>query len=137
MRRKGYSSRSVCLLPSCLHVNVSLLSNFILVGDFNVNLCNSHCPLLLKLQSFISNLYLTQVVSEPTHFSSSSVSLIDLVYLSAPTNLLSCATIPALANSDHLGLCVSIAAGCSKANPKRSHRKIWRYSLANFERACM
>ena len=134
-------SAPVCIFDTllnciCLHVDVPLLSNFILVGDFNVNLCNSHCPLLLKLQSFASSLDLTQVVSEPTHFSSSSVSLIDLVYLSAPANLISCATIPSLANSDHLGLCVSIVAGSSKANPKRSRRKIWRYSLANFERAC-
>ena len=60
---------------------MSLLSNFILVGDFNVNLCNPHCPLLLKLQSFASSLYLTQVVSEPTRCSSSSNSLIDLVYI--------------------------------------------------------
>lgn len=47
---------------------------------------------------------LYRVVAEPTHFSVSSCSLIDLVFLSSPTNLVSCTTIPALANSDHLGL---------------------------------
>ena len=47
-------SAPVCIFDTllnylCLHVDVSLLSNFILVGDFNINLCNIHCPLLLKL----------------------------------------------------------------------------------------
>ena len=37
-------SAPVCIFDTllnciCLHVDVSLLSNFILVGDFNVNLC--------------------------------------------------------------------------------------------------
>ena len=120
----------------CLHVGVSLLSNFVLLGDFNVNYLNSLCPSYSKLQFLASSLCLTQIVSEPTRLSSSSNTLIDLVFLSAPNNLVSYATIPALANSDHLGLCVSITAGSPRACPKRSHRKIWRYAHANFERAC-
>lgn len=115
---------------------MSLLSNLILLGDFNVNFCNSLSPLFSKLQHTIaSSLCLTQVVTEPTCLSSTSNSLIDLVFVSASINVLSCTTIPALANSDHHGLCTSIAAGCSKAKPKRRQRKVWRYSHANFERA--
>ena len=51
----------------CLHVNVALLSNFMLIGDFNVNLLNISHPLLPKLQALASSLCLSQVVSEPTH----------------------------------------------------------------------
>ena len=65
----------------CLYVDVSLLSNLILLGDFNVNFCNSLSPLFSKLQHTIaSSLCLTQVVTEPTRLSSTSNSLIDLVF---------------------------------------------------------
>ena len=60
----------------CMHVNISLLSNLVIVGDFNVNVLNSEHPLLSNLLSFSSSLCLTQVVSEPTHFSQNSHSLI-------------------------------------------------------------
>ena len=83
-----------------------------------------------------SSLCLTQVVSEPTHVLSNSHSLIDLVFLSDPSHLTGCVTIPALANSDHLGLLVSISAGNPGSLPKRKSWSIWRYSHANFDPAC-
>ena len=51
----------------CLHVDVSLLTNFILLGDFNINMlnCNPCNHLYSKLSQFASSLCLTQVVSEP------------------------------------------------------------------------
>ena len=120
----------------CAHINVSLLSNFILVGDFNVNVLNRSHPLLSKLQALSSSLCLSQVVSEPTHLiSDNASSLIDLIYLSVPSSVLSCTTIPPLANSDHLGLYLSISAGQRKCVPKVNRRKIWRYALGDFDRA--
>lgn len=68
----------------CMHVDVSFLSNFILLGDFNVNYCNPHSHLYSKLQCFASSLCLSQVVSEPTHFSPGISSLIDLVFFVSP-----------------------------------------------------
>ena len=56
--------------------------------------------------------------------------------MSVPDNLIKCITIPPLANSDHLGLLVSITAGSVRSQPKRKRRKIWRYSHADFDRAC-
>ena len=110
----------------CSQIDVSLLSNFILLGDFNINMTNPHSHLYSKIQSFALSLCLSQIVSEPTHLSSGTSSLIDLVFMSAPNNLISCATIPALANSDHLGLHVSFHAGCHKMRQKRKQRNIWR-----------
>jgi hypothetical protein len=55
-----------------------------------------------RLLQFASSLCFTQVVSEPTHCSSGTSSLIDLVFMSVPKYLISCTTIPPLANSDHL-----------------------------------
>ena len=47
----------------CSHINISLLSNFILLGDFNVNVLNSSYPLYSKLQFLSSSLCLTQIVT--------------------------------------------------------------------------
>ena len=76
-------------------------------------------PLLPKLHALSSSLCLSQVVSEPTHIvSGNATSLIDLIYLSVPSSVPSCAAIPPLANSDHLGLYLSISAGQRKSAPK-------------------
>ena len=121
----------------CSHINMALLSNFILLGDFNVDVLNASHPLLPKLRALSSSLCLKQVVSEPTHIVSEiPTSLIDLIYLSVPSSVLSCVTIPPLANSDHLGLCLSISAGQRKTAPKASSRKIWRYAHGDYDRAC-
>ena len=120
----------------CLHVDVSLLSNFMFLGDFNVNFLNPQHPSYHKLQFFASSLCLAQIVTEPTHSSPTSDTIIDLIFLSARNNLVSCTTIPALANSDHLGLLTSISTNPARACPKNSQRKVWRYSHANFESAC-
>ena len=119
-----------------MHVDVSLLSNLVLLGDFNVNILNPDHPLFSSALSLSFSLCLTQVVSEPTHFSPNSHSLIDLVFLSDPSNLIGCVTIPAFANSDHLGLSVSITVGNPGSLPKHKSRMIWRYFHADFDRAC-
>ena len=53
-----------------------------------------------------------------------------------PSSLLSCVTIPPLANSDHLGLYLSISAGQKKSVPKPKSRKIWRYAHNDYDRGC-
>ena len=63
------------LTALCTHINPSLLSNFILLGDFNVNYFDTTHPLFPKLLSVSNNLALTQIVSIPTHYSSHSNSL--------------------------------------------------------------
>ena len=123
------------LTSLCTYVDVSLFSNFILLGDFNVNYLNNLHPMFCKLHCLISSLCLTQVVTEPTHYTQHSCSLIDLVYLSSPANLISCSTIPALANSDHLSLSFTVAAGCHQELPKSKPRMVWRYSHADFDGA--
>ena len=56
--------------------------------------------------------------------------------MSSPSYLISCNTIPALSNSDHVGLSVLFSAGTPPQRPKANSRRIWRYSLANFELTC-
>ena len=75
-------------------------------------------------------------MSEPTRTTQTSCSTIDLVLMSSPSYLNSCTTIPPLSNSDHHGLSVLFSAGTLPPSLKSNSRRIWRYSLANFDLAC-
>lgn len=88
-----------------------------------------------KLLSVSNNLTLTQVVSVPTHYSKYSNSLIDLVFLSSPKDLLSCDTLPPLVNSDRLGLSIANNVDKPRWNPIRSTRRVLRYTYADFDLA--
>ena len=121
------------LLHSCLQdANVCSFSNFVLLGDFNVNV--SH-PLLSNLCDLLDCFSLVQVVSEPTYTSpTGTTSLIDLVLISNSSMLSSCAVVPPLGTSDHKGVQLSLKWRTS--NPRRTKpRKVWRYNQADFESA--
>ena len=100
------SSSPLILDSLCTYIeglNVHQYSNYILLGDFNVNFlnpCNS--SLFYKLKS-LSNLFsVQQIVTEPTHIHyNGSVSLIDLIFVS--NNVLTdfCNVISPLVTSDH------------------------------------
>ena len=55
--------------------------------------------------------------------------------MSCPSNLISCATIPTLSNSDDLGLHLLLSAGSTPKRPKRKGRYVWKYGEANFDLA--
>ena len=85
-------------------------SNFVLIGDFNVNMKNSSHPLYHKVCSLIEFFSLTQVVTDYTHISPcGNTSLIDLALTSSPAQTVTCTSIPPLANSDHNGLNLNIS----------------------------
>ena len=109
----------------------TLFPNFVLsVGLIDYN--NTSHPFHHHLLGFMSTLCLTQVVSEPTHLSSHSSTLIDLVLLSQPPLLISCHTVPPLANSDHHGIHLKLKTRKQNSNMHVSRRKVWRYTHADF-----
>ena len=68
------------------------------------------------------------------HHSGTS-STIYLLFTSNPSRINDCITIPALSNSDHLGLLARLRL--KSVNPiKAKTRSVWRYSLADWDRAC-
>ena len=93
-------------------------------------------PLYHKLSCMMSTYALSQMVSGHTHVHHSGTSsTIDLLFTSNPSLINDCITIPALSNSDHLGL---LARLCLKSvnHIKAKTRTVWRYSLADWDRAC-
>ena len=131
----------VCVLDSLFDVlcaqDITIISNLILLGDFNINYLSPTMFLYHHLQCILDCFSLKQVVSEATHYSpNGQQSLIDLVLMSFPERLISCDVIPQLGNSDHLGIQVHFL-GKSKAvrvqnNPRR---QVWHYNRADFNLA--
>ena len=83
----------------------------------------------------MSSFNLSQVVTEPTHVSNSISSLIDLIFVSSSVNVISCTTIPPLANADHYGLHLSLSTQSCRSRLTKVNRKVWRYDLVDFDRA--
>ena len=92
--------------------------------------------LFSKLSSFLQSFVLMQVVPQPTHFNSpGSFTLIDLVLMSVPSQLVNCSVIPPLGNSDHNGIDLTLKWSCNTHPVKTSKRTIWRYAHADFDKA--
>ena len=122
------------LCDALFTIDQSHFSNFVLVGDFNVNFDSSH-PLYSHLSDFMVSFSLSQIVESPTHYShSGQPSLIDLVFVSDVSYFCTCSVIPNLANSDHLGLLVSLKHRHSARIPT-CRRQVWRYKHADFIKA--
>ena len=108
------SNTAIASLSSVLsNLSSSILSNLILVGDFNVNYTSSSTsPLFLELKSLAESYSPSQVISDPTHFSHAGTpSIIDLAF------------IPSTFHSNH-----SILPFVSY---KSSRRRIWLYHKAD------
>ncbi len=115
---------------------ITQFSNFIFLGDFNVNFKDPTHPCYKSLSDIMSLYSLSQVVDDSTHIHhNGTASTIDLVLMSSPSQLIQCGTIPPLANSDHNGLLVVTKWKTAAEAPTRRQRKIWRYTHANWDRA--
>lgn len=110
-------------------------SNLYLIGDFNVDFLSKVSPLYSKLLSIVSSFDLTQIVSEPTRITPHSTTLIDLIFVSSVDLVKFCKTISPLANADHCGLQLLFTIKSPKTSEKAVPRKVWRYSLADWQKA--
>ena len=116
-------------------INSAQFKNFIIIGDFNIDISSSSHPMNNKLCSVMSTHSLSQMVHDYTHIHHNGTrSIIDLLFVSNQSLIDTCSTIPALSNSDHLGLMANLSFKSTCRNPKG--RVVWRYSHANWERAC-
>ena len=83
--RPPANSSALDILYSTLEsLDVSFLSSFVLLGDFNIDFYNTGHPLFSKLDNMSNDFLLSQVVEQPTRTNphSNYSSLIDLVLLS-------------------------------------------------------
>ena len=106
---------------------VGSLSNFIFIGDFNVNFTDSSHSYYNTLQSIMSLYSLSQHVSDPTHtHHSGATSTIDLLFTNEDSLLHTCETILPLSNSDHYGIRAIVNKKVRKHRCNNKGRRIWR-----------
>ena len=83
-------------------VNLAQFSNYILLGDFNVDMASASSSWYDKMTELSNTFCLTQVVSEITHVHhNGTATLIDQVFMSNVQLLWKCSVVPPLGNSDH------------------------------------
>ncbi len=88
------------------------------------------------LLEFLCNFSLSQIVKCPTRISGTGhSSTIDLVLVTKPNNVENCNSMPELANSDHLGLLLTLNNQGHYEKKKHLRRRIWCYASADFPRA--
>ena len=118
-------------------LNISSFSNFVLIGDFNINLHNPSCFLYPKLSNILQSFSLSQVVQDTTHNTrNGSETLIDLALVSSADHVKDCSVIPPLLNSDHNGILLKLKWKQGGQQTLSHKRKIWRYAHADFVKAC-
>ena len=127
----------LCALQCYLEeINISQFTNFVLLGDFNINFLDVSNPLYTYLMNISFTFGLCQVVESPTHINNGCAhSLIDLVFISNSSFLSFCQTIPPLSTSDHLGLLIGLKMKFSPEKVRSQKRVVWRYSSADWDKA--
>ena len=118
-------------------LNISSFTNFVLIGDFNINFHNPSCFLYPKLSNILQSFSLSQVVQDATHNTrNGSETLIDLALVSSADHVKDCSVIPPLLNSDHNGILLKLKWKQGGQQTLSHKRKIWRYAHADFIKAC-
>ena len=116
-------------------LNPSILSNLILLGDFNIIFFSTSSS-KTKLDVISDTFDLTQIVNAPTHFShADTTSTIDLVFLPSNIDAPSCSILPPVSSSDHFSVLFSRPTDSVNSSSPCPPRKVWLYHLADFEHA--
>ena len=118
------------LADSSFLLQPTLLKNFLLIGDFDVDIEHGFGP---RLTDLMTTFGLTQVVKSPTRISTSGCkTTIDLCFISNPKNLQSCVTKPPISTSDHNSILVTMTCqqALSGQRPK-NEMMVWRYCDAD------
>jgi len=125
------------LYTSIESLDISRFSNFVLLGDFNIDFSNPGCVLYPKLSNLLQSFSLSQVVQDVTRYGrNKTATLIDLCLVSSTDHVTDCSVIPPLLNSDHNGILMNLRWRLSGQQSLSQARKVWRYANADFPKAC-
>ena len=111
-----------------LDLNPRNLQDILICGDFNIDYKSSHDSILAM---FENDFCLSQVVSEPTRFSVSASTTIDLAFISNSMSLKSCEVLAPISNSDHKSILVELFLPFKHKVPKHQFKTVWLYKKAN------
>ena len=111
-----------------LDLNPRNLQDILICGDFNIDYKSSHDSILAM---FENDFCLSQVVSEPTRFSVSASTTIDLAFISNSMSLKSCEVLAPISNSDHKSILVELFLPFKHKVSKHQFKTVWLYKKAN------
>ena len=110
-------------------------SDTIITGDFNFNVLNSQTK--KKIDSLCSQFSLHQPLTDPSHFTEHSSSLIDLILVSNKEHLILHCVGDHFLDQQHRYHCpIYVFCKFSKPKAKSFTRHIWMYNDGNFGLLC-
>ncbi|MCG8077783.1 MAG: reverse transcriptase family protein, partial [Candidatus Thiodiazotropha taylori] len=108
------------------------IPDIIITGDFNIDMTQNNSN---KMTELMFEYNLTQLISDPTHFTESSSSLLDLILVRNCTNvLLSGVADPFVPDLVRYHCPVVAALKFLRPQIKNFRRRIWYYKLADYDK---
>ena len=106
--------------------------DIIITGDFNFNMMSNN---LNKLKELILEYNLNQLITDPTHFTETSSSLIDLILVRNQANIL-CSMVadPFVPNQVRYHCPVVVFLKFTRPKIKNFKRRIWIHKLADYDK---
>ena len=106
------------------------VADILITGDFNYNMLSNDNN---KLKDLMYQYNLKQIITEPTHFTESSSSLIDLFLIRNDTNILHSEVIdPFIPDQVRYHCPILLLLKFLRPVSKTTQRKIWKYAQADF-----
>ncbi|MCG7879157.1 MAG: reverse transcriptase domain-containing protein, partial [Candidatus Thiodiazotropha endolucinida] len=108
------------------------LSDIIITGDFNIDMTLNNNP---KMKDLMLEYNLKQIITEPTHFTENSSSLIDLILVRNYSNVLTSGTIdPFMADYTRYHCPIVVLLKFTRPHTPSFKRQIWNYKLADYDK---
>ncbi|MCG8078294.1 MAG: hypothetical protein JAY75_18895, partial [Candidatus Thiodiazotropha taylori] len=119
-------------IEDSIHLAVDTgIKDIIITGNFNYNMLSQQSS--RKINAFCEQFSLCQMINEPTHFTETSSSLIDLVLVNDKRHVLSCGVGEPFLQQDLRYHCPIFGVlNFSKPKRKSFTRRIWRYDQADY-----
>ena len=120
-------------LEDSIHLAVDTgVDDIILTGDFNLNMLNSQHA--RKINSLCQQFSLFQSISEPTHFTENSSSLIDLLLVSNKDRIIISGVSDPFLHQDIRYHCPVFGVfNFSKPKSKCFKRRVWQYDRGDYD----
>lgn len=104
--------------------------NIIVTGDFNINVQHTSN----KLSRLISSYNGHQLINSPTHFTETTSSTIDIIFVKSADNVIKgFVSDPFIPNLTRFHCPVVCVLKCNKSKPSNYKRRIWLYDQGNYD----
>ena len=110
----------------------TVIIDIIITGNFNCNMAQS---IPNKMRELMSEYYLSQLISDDTHFTEHSSSLLDLLLVSNKENILMSGVVdPLILEQVRYHCPVMVLLKLTPPRASSFKRKIWCYKLADYNK---